>query len=67
MHKYNLDCYYFIIYSVECMYQQLGKLMTQLGAIIKYENLLSRTKLLKMVAINVFVLEHNKLKGKLTI
>lgn len=67
MHKYNLGSNSFIFCSVECMYQQLGKLLTQLGAIIKYENLLSRTKLLKMVAINVFVLEHNKLKGKLTI
>lgn len=67
MYKYSLDYSFLIICSVECMYQQLGKLLTQLGAIMKYENLLSRTTLLKIVALNVFVLEHNKLKGKLTI
>lgn len=52
-----------IIFSIECMYLQLGKLQIQLGAALKYDNLLSR-KILKMVALNVFVLEHNKLKGK---
>ncbi|KAM8704739.1 hypothetical protein ACLKA7_009229 [Drosophila subpalustris] len=48
--------------DVECMYQLLGKLQIQLGATLKHDNLLSRTKLMKMVALNVFVLEHNKLK-----
>ncbi|XP_064551127.1 telomerase-binding protein EST1A isoform X2 [Drosophila montana] len=48
--------------DIECMYQQLGKLQVQLGAALKYDNLVSRTKLMKMVALNVFVLEHNKLK-----
>ncbi|XP_043071106.1 telomerase-binding protein EST1A isoform X2 [Drosophila grimshawi] len=49
--------------DIECMYQQLGKLQIQLSAALKFDNLLSRTKLLKMVALNVFVLEHNKLKA----
>lgn len=45
------------------MYQQLGKLQIQLSSALKYDNLLS-SKILKMVALNVFVVEHNKLKGK---
>ncbi|KAH8388227.1 hypothetical protein KR093_001288 [Drosophila rubida] len=50
--------------DMECMYQLLGKLQVQLGAALKYNNFMSRTKLLKMVALNVFVLEHNKLKAE---
>ncbi|EDW16461.1 telomerase-binding protein EST1A [Drosophila mojavensis] len=48
--------------DIECMYQQLGKLQIQLSSALKYDNLLS-SKILKMVALNVFVVEHNKLKA----
>ncbi|KAH8311207.1 hypothetical protein KR044_004893 [Drosophila immigrans] len=50
--------------DIECMYQLLAKLHVQLAAALKYDNFMSRTKLLKMVALNVFVLEHNKLKAE---
>ncbi|KAH8414247.1 hypothetical protein KR215_001016 [Drosophila sulfurigaster] len=46
--------------DMECMYQLLAKLQIQLGAALKFTCFMSRTKLLKMVALNVFVLEHNK-------
>ncbi|ALC46450.1 Smg6 [Drosophila busckii] len=48
--------------DMECMYQLLGKLQIQLGAALKHENLWTRNKILKIVALNIFVLEHNKAK-----
>ncbi|XP_030370517.1 telomerase-binding protein EST1A [Scaptodrosophila lebanonensis] len=49
--------------DVECMYQQLRKLQIQFTAVLKHDNLLTRSKLLKMAALNIFVIEHNKRKA----
>ncbi|XP_068157809.1 telomerase-binding protein EST1A isoform X2 [Drosophila tropicalis] len=46
--------------DVDCLYLLLRKFQIQLSAALKYDNLLTRSKLLKMVALNVFVIEHNK-------
>nr|XP_016996710.2 telomerase-binding protein EST1A [Drosophila takahashii] len=48
--------------DVDSLYPLLRKLLIQLGAALKHDNLLSRSKLLKIVALNLFVVEHNKRK-----
>jgi len=45
------------------LYPLLRKLLIQIGVALKHENLLSRSKLLKIVALNLFVVEHNKRKS----
>ncbi|SPP82620.1 telomerase-binding protein EST1A [Drosophila guanche] len=48
--------------DVDSLYQLLRKLQIQLSVALKQSNLLSRSKLVKMVALNLFVMEHNKRK-----
>ncbi|XP_001358875.2 telomerase-binding protein EST1A [Drosophila pseudoobscura] len=48
--------------DVDSLYQLLRKLQIQLSVALKQTNLLSRSKLLKMAALNLFVMEHNKRK-----
>lgn len=48
--------------DVDSLYPLLRKLLIQIGVALKHENLLSRSKLLKIVALNLFVVEHNKRK-----
>ncbi|XP_017079903.1 telomerase-binding protein EST1A [Drosophila eugracilis] len=48
--------------DVDSLYPLLRKLQIQMGAALKHNNLLSRSKLLKIVALNLFVVEHNKRK-----
>ncbi|KAH8278604.1 hypothetical protein KR018_005994 [Drosophila ironensis] len=48
--------------DVDSLYQLLRKLQIQIGTALKHGNLLSRSKLLKIVALNLFVVEHNKRK-----
>ncbi|XP_017142351.1 telomerase-binding protein EST1A [Drosophila miranda] len=48
--------------DVDPLYQLLRKLQIQLSVALKQTNLLSRSKLLKMAALNLFVMEHNKRK-----
>ncbi|KAH8251681.1 hypothetical protein KR038_004533 [Drosophila bunnanda] len=49
--------------DVDSLYQLLRKLQIQMGAVLKHNNLLTRSKLLKIVALNMFVVEHNKRKS----
>ncbi|KAH8256511.1 hypothetical protein KR032_012288 [Drosophila birchii] len=49
--------------DVDSLYQLLRKLQIQMGAVLKHNNLLTRSKLLKIVALNLFVVEHNKRKS----
>ncbi|XP_039492380.1 telomerase-binding protein EST1A [Drosophila santomea] len=48
--------------DVDSLYPLLRKLQIQIGVALKHDNLLSRSKLLKIVALNLFVVEHNKRK-----
>ncbi|KAH8315244.1 hypothetical protein KR074_007766 [Drosophila pseudoananassae] len=48
--------------DVDTLYQLLRKLQIQMSAALKHDNLLTRSKLLKIVALNLFVVEHNKRK-----
>ncbi|XP_017052575.2 telomerase-binding protein EST1A isoform X2 [Drosophila ficusphila] len=48
--------------DVDSLYPLLRKLQIQISAALKHKNLLSRSKLLKIVALNLFVVEHNKRK-----
>ncbi|XP_017020555.1 telomerase-binding protein EST1A [Drosophila kikkawai] len=49
--------------DVDSLYQLLRKLQIQMGAVLKHKNLLTRSKLLKIVALNLFVVEHNHRKS----
>ncbi|EDW51128.1 GM17762 [Drosophila sechellia] len=48
--------------DVDSLYPLLRKLQIQIGVALRHKNLLSRSKLLKIVALNFFVVEHNKRK-----
>ncbi|XP_033163626.1 telomerase-binding protein EST1A [Drosophila mauritiana] len=48
--------------DVDSLYPLLRKLQIQIGVALRHKNLLSRSKLLKIVALNLFVVEHNKRK-----
>ncbi|XP_017123880.1 telomerase-binding protein EST1A isoform X1 [Drosophila elegans] len=48
--------------DVDSLYPLLRKLQIQMEAAVKHDNLLTRSKLLKIVALNLFVVEHNKRK-----
>ncbi|KAH8382292.1 hypothetical protein KR009_002693 [Drosophila setifemur] len=49
--------------DVDSLYQLLRKLQIQMGAALKHDNLLTRSKLLKVVTLNLSVVEHNKRKS----
>lgn len=48
---------------MDTLYQLLRKLQIQMSAALKHDNLVTRSKLLKIVALNLFVVEHNKRKS----
>lgn len=56
--------FYFVLFSMETILEHQRKLMLQLSALLQTEPLaITRNRLMKMLALNIFIIEHNLEKG----